>query len=210
MKKKTLIFLGIILVVIVIYVYKKGKLGNIAKSGIMKNFNIEEFDSPAVSSEYGVKETYSKRNKQYLTDSAKKSMDSRFLSMIDAARQNIEKGWNKLNPSQRIVFSITSGLRTKPYNDHIYEEMGKKPTNSAHIYGKAADISWGGYNDDQKREILTALYEVGFRRFGIANSFVHVDNADSSTGHPTPAVWGYGGSPLVSTISEIENLSNIS
>jgi Peptidase M15 len=209
MNKKLLLLLGIVLVVVVVYVWRKGHLGNVAKSSVMKNFKIEEFDSPAVSSEYGVKDTYSKRNKQYLTDSAKKSMDSRFLSMIDAARSGIERGWNKLHPSQRIVFSVTSGLRTKAYNDKIYEDMGKPPTNSAHIYGKAADISWGGYNDDQKREILAELYAVGFRRFGIANSFVHVDNADAETGHSSPAIWGYGGSQIVSTIAEIEQLNNI-
>jgi len=207
MNKKVLLFLGIVLVIVVIYMYKKGRLGNVAKSGVMDFFNITEFDSPAVSSEYGVKDTYSKRNKQYLTDSAKKQMDARFLSMIDEARASIEKGWNQLNPSQRIVFSINSGLRTKAYNDKIYADMGKPPTNSAHIYGKAADISWAGYNDDQKREILTELWNAGFRRFGIANSYVHVDSADASTGHSSPAIWNYSGANLVTSIQEIENLT---
>ena len=205
--KKLLLFLGVIFVVVVVYLWKKGQLGNVAKSGVMSNFNIDEFDSPATPEQYGTLDTYPKRNKQYIVDSAKKNMDAKFLAMIDKARNGIERGWNKLNPSQRIVFVINSGYRTNEYNNHIYEQMGKKPTNSAHIYGKAVDISWGGYNDDQKREILTELYLAGFRRFGIANSFVHADSADPSTGHSTPAVWDYGSNPLVSTISEIENLT---
>lgn len=209
MNKKLVLILVVILVIALAILYRKGKLGKVTNSSLMKFFDIEDFDSPATPEQYGVLDTYSKRNKQYIVNSAKKQMDTKFLSMIDNARNDIERGWNKLNPSQRIVFVVTSGLRTKEYNDHIYQQMGKTPTNSAHIYGKAADISWGGYNDAQKEAILAALYEAGFRRFGIANSFVHVDNADSTTGHPTPAVWGYGSDGIVSSIQDIENLSNI-
>lgn len=194
----------LIVAVLAFIAYKKGLFGNLAKKGIMKHFDLSDFDTPATAEELGNVKTYHKGTKAYVSNSAKYNMDSRFLAMIDKARNEIQKGWNKLNPSDPIVFKINSGYRSPAYNDTLPNSV----PNSAHTYGMASDISWAGYSEAQKLEMLKELYEAGFRRFGIGNSYVHVDNSDQSNGHPTPAVWTYGQSnPVVSSIEEIKSLT---
>lgn len=207
MKKKLIIVLVILAVIVLYLLYKKGKLGRVAKSGIMDYHVISEFDTPAHSSELGKVDTYFKNGKEYVKDSGKRNMDSQFLAMLDNARGEIERGWNKLNPSDRIIFRINSGYRSQVYNDSL---KGSVP-NSAHVLGKAVDIAWGGYSRAQKEEILAELYKQGFRRFGVANTFLHVDNADMSSGHPTPSVWTYSGvsNPPATNINDIKALAEI-
>lgn len=207
MKKKIVIGLVILAVITLVILWKKGKLGGFVKKGIMKHFDLTEFDTPAVSSELGNKDTYLKGSRAYVTDSAKRNMDSNFLAMIDSARVQVEKGWNKLHLSDRIIFKINSGYRSPTYNDTL---KGSVP-NSAHTYGKAVDLAWGGYTLAQKQEMLIELYNVGFRRFGIANTFLHVDSADTTSGHPTPAVWTYSGvgNAPVTNINDIIALTEV-
>jgi zinc D-Ala-D-Ala carboxypeptidase len=45
--------------------------------------------------------------------------------------------------------------------------------NSSHKKGLAVDISTNG--SDKKYIVLNALIKVGFTRFGIGNTFIHVD-----------------------------------
>ncbi len=87
-----------------------------------------------------------------------KYMDEKFLSMLDDARG-----------IAGISFTINSGFRTKSHNAYV----GGK-TNSSHQYGYAADIHC---TDSKSRSInIDALIKGGFRRIGIAKSFIHVDN----------------------------------
>jgi len=200
MNKKLVIVLVIVAAIVLIYILnKKGYLNMFKPKRLLRYFELSEFDSTAIPSEIGKGTYVNSKGVNKLRYSGEKNMDKDFLFMLDEARDIIEKGWNTLNPSQRIVFSINSGYRTPQYNDTL-----DTVTNSPHTYGKAADVRWGGYNDAQKEAILEALHDVGFRRFGIANSYVHVDNADMETGHPTPAVWTYNTqNPIVSNIQQI-------
>lgn len=97
------------------------------------------------------------------------NMDSTFLSMVDNAREYAG-----------IPFRITSGFRTKAHNAYV-----GGVENSSHLYGYAADIAC---SSSQERElIVAALIKAGFRRLGIAKSFVHCDNDPKKQ----PAIWLY-------------------
>ena len=87
-----------------------------------------------------------------------KNMDADFMQLLDRART--EAG---------IPFKINSGYRTKERNQHI---GGSK--NSSHCYGYAADLHC---TDSRSRWIIIdSLQKAGFNRFGIADTFIHVDN----------------------------------
>lgn len=98
-----------------------------------------------------------------------KNMQASFLKMLDKAR-----GF------ANVPFRINSGFRTAAKNKAVGGAL-----KSAHMTGQAADIAVSG-SDDLKLK-LKALYKAGFRRFGVANSFIHADN-DSTKNN---AVWGY-------------------
>ena len=76
----------------------------------MRNFNINEFDSPDVKGS-GAK------------------MDKCFLEMLDNARD-----------IAGVPFVINSGYRTLEHNIAIYKKLGKKPIKSSHLKGLAVDI----------------------------------------------------------------------
>jgi zinc D-Ala-D-Ala carboxypeptidase len=80
-----------------------------------------------------------------------------------------------------VPFGINSGYRTEGHNDKV-----GGVTDSSHTRGLAADIKINSF--DQGQQIAKALYAAGFRRFGIANTFIHVDNDLTK---PPGAVWGY-------------------
>ena len=104
-----------------------------------------------------------------------KNMDADFMQLLDRART--EAG---------IPFKINSGYRTESHNAKV---GGKPKTNtskgSSHMYGLAADIGCTDSNTRQK--IITALVKVGFKRFGVAKSFVHVDLDNDKSN----AIWLY-------------------
>jgi uncharacterized protein YcbK (DUF882 family) len=77
--------------------------------------------------------------------------------------------------------SITSGTRCPSHNKR---EGGL--ASSAHLTGHAADIVVA--NGHQRHVILSSLYQVGFRRIGIANGFIHVDIDPKK---PSPTTWKY-------------------
>ena len=97
------------------------------------------------------------------------NMDATFLQMLDDARG-----------IAGIPFTITSGYRTKEHN----EKVGGV-SNSSHLVGKAADIKVG--NGSERYIILNALIQAGFRRLGVAQSFLHCDNDESKAN----SVWTY-------------------
>ena len=80
----------------------------------------------------------------------------------------------------RIPFKINSGYRCENH-----PETKKNPT-SSHAKGLAVDIKC---TDSKSRAIIIdALGYVGFKRFGIAKSFIHtdIDNKKSN-----PVIWLY-------------------
>ena len=98
-----------------------------------------------------------------------KNMDSGFLAKLEQARE-----------IAGIPFKITSGYRTKEHN----EEVGGVP-NSSHLIGVAADIAVSGGAD--RYIILSALIKAGFKRIGVAKTFIHCDTDDSKPN----SVWTY-------------------
>ncbi len=122
----------------------------------MKYFTLDEFDSPDLPNS-GI------------------NMDANFLSMLDDARHMAD-----------IPFKINSGYRTKEHNIEIYRRLGKKPIDSAHLKGKAADISCS--SSRERWIIITALQDAGFNRIGIANNFIHVDSDENKSPN---VIWTY-------------------
>ena len=101
------------------------------------------------------------------TDGGKMNLD--FLHKLDKARE-----------LAGVPFIITSGYRTPQHNLDVGGRVG-----SSHIKGLAVDISCD--NSGHRERILTALIQVGFRRIGIAKSFIHTD-----LDHDKPnAIWLY-------------------
>lgn len=80
-----------------------------------------------------------------------------------------------------VPFSINAGTRCKKHNA---DPKVKGEPDSAHIYGLAADISARSSGD--KFLILRALFEVGFVRIGVYNTFIH---ADIDPKKPQNVVW---------------------
>lgn len=91
------------------------------------------------------------------------------LEMLDEARD-----------FAKTPFVINSGYRCKNHPESI------KNPKSSHIKGLAVDIKC---TDSKKRAIIIdALGYVGFKRFGIADTFIHtdIDNKKSN-----PVIWLY-------------------
>lgn len=92
------------------------------------------------------------------------------------AFQKAEKAFGK-------PFYITSGIRTEEYQQYLTSlgyQTAKK--NSPHIAGVAADIGIVGLDVDK---IIAAFENVGFTRFGVGKSFIHVDMGD----YLNPKIW---------------------
>lgn len=104
-----------------------------------------------------------------------KNMDSNFLAMLDDARA-----------IAGIPFIITSGFRTPSHNAYVGGvQAGLKSKGSSHLFGYAADISCKSGAD--REVIVSALIKAGFRRIGIANTFIHCDNDPDKTN----SIWLY-------------------
>lgn len=84
-------------------------------------------------------------------------MDSNFLEKIDKARD-----------IAKLYFHINSGYRCGKHN----KAVGGIP-NSSHLSGHAADIR---VNSDTRDVVVKTLRKAGFKRIGIAATFVHADN----------------------------------
>ena len=96
-------------------------------------------------------------------------MDINFLYKLDHARE-----------LAGISFKITSGYRTKEHN----AEVGGVP-NSSHLIGVAADIAVG--SGKERYIILNALIKAGFKRLGVAKTFIHCDTDPNKPN----SVWTY-------------------
>lgn len=84
-------------------------------------------------------------------------MHTEFLQKLDEARG-----------IAGVPFRINSGVRTEYWN----QKVGGVP-GSSHLTGWAADIS--ATTSNRRYLILAALIEVGIRRIGIGDSFIHCD-----------------------------------
>lgn len=86
-------------------------------------------------------------------------MNARFLEMIDEARR-----------LAGIPFVVTSGFRCEAHNAAV----GSTSTN--HTKGLAADIACSG--GPVRYDMVAALIKAGFRRIGLAKTFIHADIND--------------------------------
>lgn len=97
-------------------------------------------------------------------------MDKEFMDKLDILREKAD-----------IPLVITSAYRSKEW------DLSKgRSGNGAHTKGVAVDIRCN--NSHNRFLILKAALEIGFKRIGIANTFIHVDD-DSSL--PQEVIWGY-------------------
>ena len=97
-------------------------------------------------------------------------MDNNFLQKLDKAREIYGKSMR-----------VNSGYRTKEHNTKI---GGVK--NSSHLRGLAADISCKSSGD--RFAMLNAFMQAGFKRIGVANSFIHVDTDEDKSQN---IIWTY-------------------
>ena len=95
--------------------------------------------------------------------SGAKFMDLRFLRRLAHSRH-----------ISGIPFIITSGYRTKEYNEKLIQDGLRASKNSPHLRGYAADISCT--DSHQRSKIINSLITSGFNRIGIGKSFIHVDS----------------------------------
>lgn len=97
-------------------------------------------------------------------------MDKEFMDKLDILREKAG-----------IPLVITSAYRSREW------DLSKgRSGNGAHTKGVAVDIRCN--NSHNRFLILKAALEIGFKRIGIANTFIHVDD-DSSL--PQEVIWGY-------------------
>lgn len=76
---------------------------------------------------------------------------------------------------------VSSGFRTASHNDEVDGVDG-----SAHCQGVAADLVCR--TSQQRMSLVSNALTLGFRRIGIAKTFVHLD---SSRVHPPGVMWIY-------------------
>jgi phage terminase large subunit-like protein len=74
-----------------------------------------------------------------------------------------------------------SGWRCEEHN----REVGGTPE-SSHLTGHAVDIP--AWSSEQRFAIINGLIKAGFKRIGIAKTFIH---ADDSAGKPQNIMWTY-------------------
>lgn len=98
-------------------------------------------------------------------------MDQAFLVKLDSARYLANE-----------PFIINSGYRTPERN----KKVNGKP-NSSHLKGVAVDIK--ATNSKTRFKIVEALLLVGFKRIGIADTFIHVDDDKKKV---KEVIWTYG------------------
>ena len=84
-------------------------------------------------------------------------MDKRILEMLDEARDKFDK-----------PIHITSGFRTPFWN----KEVGGVES-SSHLKGLAVDIHCDNSRD--RHNLITCLLDVGFKRIGVGEKFIHAD-----------------------------------
>ena len=100
----------------------------------------------------------------------KREIDPDFLERLTVARRFAD-----------VPFIITSGVRCEEHNKAI----GGVPS-SSHITGHAVDIKCT--TSSHRWSILNGLLMAGFRRIGIAKTFIHVDDDPTKDAR---VIWTY-------------------
>ena len=111
-----------------------------------------------------------------LPGSGVKMQDSTVM-MLDSARKFFGR-----------AIVVRDGFRTRARQLALIQEygLGHAAQTSAHEGGFAVDLLASGV--ENTKALIRALYSAGFRRFGIMQTSIHVDNDPA---RPTPAVWNY-------------------
>ena len=102
-----------------------------------------------------------------------RKMDINLLMLVD-----------KMRHRSGIPYKITSAYRSAEYN----ATLKNSSKNSAHILGKAVDIS--APDSKTKYLIIEAAIHFGIERIGIASNFIHID-IQEETEKPTKVIWTY-------------------
>jgi zinc D-Ala-D-Ala carboxypeptidase len=96
-----------------------------------------------------------------------------FMQKIVIAREETGFSWE-----------LVSGFRCPPYNNQV----SKTGFTGPHTTGRALDVR----ADSRKRYcIMEALQKLGFTRFGIAKTFIHVDDLTAKEGFAEEVIWTY-------------------
>ena len=99
-------------------------------------------------------------------------MDGAFLDLLDAIRERAG-----------IPLVLNSAYRSA-----AYERAHGRAGTSAHCAGRAVDIRCR--TSANRYKIVKAALECGVRRIGIAQTYIHIDNADD---HAQDVIWDYYG-----------------
>ena len=102
-----------------------------------------------------------------------KGMQPAFLMLLDQIRKEVGE-----------PLTIISGYRCSKHN----QSVSSTGANGPHCQGVAVDIR----ADSRLRyKIIKAAMKQGITRFGVANSFVHIDALGELDGFPSERVWSY-------------------
>lgn len=101
-------------------------------------------------------------------------MDATFMAALDNAREIAGFPWR-----------INSGYRSPAYNSRISTTGFRGP----HTTGRAVDIAVS--SSSERYRIIEACRAVGMSRFGVARTFVHVDDLTAADGFPENVIWLY-------------------
>jgi hypothetical protein len=112
-----------------------------------------------------------KKEEFYCKHCNKEHMDEQFMLTLDDARD-----------MAGVPFKITSGYRC-PEHDAMVDGKGNHPT------GKAADIEVA--SSRSRFLILQALFAANFRRIGLDETFIHVDDLTEVDEKPVDVFWLY-------------------
>lgn len=104
-------------------------------------------------------------------------IDPRHVACLQAIRDRVGK-----------PVRVRSGYRSFWYNDEVYRRLGKKPTKSQHISGRASDIWIQGMTGLEVAKVAIDACGPDLA-LGLGLEYAHVD----VRGHP--GVWGYEGVP---------------
>lgn len=107
---------------------------------------------------------------RYFTKAEVKGLNTELVDRLDEARD-----------IAGIPFILNSTLRSEAKNEAV-----GGVENSSHLSGHAVDIRCK--TSQERMAIIFALYQVGFKRIGVGNTFVHADNDPSK---PQKVMWLY-------------------